>query len=83
MLLATFLGGTRSYGGSQNRLRRGPCAREDPAGPQVQGRVCGRAMMREGELPEWAETPSAPRALARITRPAGTRPVNYNMLYGK
>jgi hypothetical protein len=33
-----------------------------------------RMMMREGALPEWTETPSAPRALARSTRPAGARP---------
>jgi hypothetical protein len=32
--------------------------------------------LREGELPDWAETVSAPRALARITRPVGTRPTS-------
>jgi len=31
-------------------------------------------IVRERALPEWAETRSASRALARSTRPAGTRP---------
>jgi len=31
--------------------------------------------VHERALPEWVETPSAPRAFARSTRPAGTRPI--------
>jgi hypothetical protein len=37
-----------------------------------------RPPAREGALPECAETPSAPRALARSTRPAGTRPAGFS-----
>jgi hypothetical protein len=42
--------------------------------PLAAGRVCGHMMTRERALPEWAETPLAPRALARSTRPKGTCP---------
>src|SRR5277367_1218895 len=47
LALPTFLGGTRSYGGSQNLLGR---ALAIAGCKPLKGRVCGYAMMREGAL---------------------------------
>ena len=41
-----------------------------------------REIVREGALPEWAETVSAPRAFAHSTRPAGTRPSRHSVRLG-
>jgi hypothetical protein len=67
MLLATFLGGTRSCGGSQNRLRPGPYAAPGAAplsksngDSRETGNRRQAEIVRERALPAWAETPSAP-----------------------
>jgi hypothetical protein len=57
---ATFLGGTRSYGGSQNPLGQRPLECAEALAPKqgrvgghmMQGRVCGLIRMREGASPD-------------------------------
>src|SRR5271165_732594 len=70
---ATFLGAPPRSGGGAKTLYGTPLRARGCRAPLATGRVCGRVRMREEASPEWAETPSAPRALARSTRPAGTR----------
>ena len=49
-------------------------AAKRPESPLSRGRVCGHVRMREGALPEWAETRSGTVRFARSTRPARDAP---------